>query len=454
MRTLSKHQFIFFLGGGILTGVLYFLIALTGGGPDNITFYMFIYFETFLVMLFCYYIINIKDETVYEKGEVLFQKVLNKIHITASAKEAKYVLIIVLFGVLFRLILFTTEPVTSPDVYRYLWEGKVINKGFNPYLSSPESEALTHLRDEVYEKVTFKHIPAVYPPAAQYVFIVSNFLFDSSLIGLKVFYLICEIISMIFILKLLSLKNIPLNRVILYAWLPLPVMEYFINAHIDPLIIVFIIVFVFYTEKNSLTYSAVFLALSFLSKLVSLILLPLVIKQFGFKKSFSFIMIFLAVLFAGYFPFVYDDINVLTAITKYLSHWEFNASIYYLIKMVAQNGVTARLICFIGLVLSVLLISYKYKDFSKAVYTVLIVFIVFAATLYPWYLGWIAVLNPLFVYSSVTSLLFAINFSNFTPLAPEWKEFTFVLLIQYIPFYVLIVYDCCKSVFIQHKNKN
>jgi hypothetical protein len=218
-------------------------------------------------------------------------------------------------------------------------------------------------------------------------------------------------------------------------------MEYFINAHIDPLVIMFVIAFVYFAEKKSLTYSAVFLALSVLSKLVSIILLPLIIKQFGFKKSFSFAVIFIFVLFAGYFPFVYDDVNILTAIVKYLAQWEFNASIYYLIKLFTQNGVTARLICLIGLTLSVFLISYKYKDFSKAVYAVLISFIVFAATLYPWYLGWIAVVNPLFGYYSVTSLFFTINFSNFTPLAPAWEEFTFVLLIQYVPFFVFLVYE-------------
>lgn len=396
-------------------------------------------------MLFCYSVLKIKED---DKKTVssLSQKFLSKIGLRDTPTGSEYILLILFFGILFRVILFPADYVTSPDVNRYIWEGKVISNGFNPYSSAPDADNLYHLRDDVYEKLTFKHIPAIYPPAAQYVFTFTYFFFNENTTGLKLIYLICEIISFIFILKLLELKKIPLNRIILYAWLPLPIMEYFVNAHIDPLLIMFIVMFVYHSEKRNTKLSALFLALSVLSKVISIILLPLILKQFGIKKSIIFILIFVLTIIAGYLPFVFDDINVLIALNKYVAKWEFNASIYYLLKLIFSDGTIARMICYAGLGISIVIISFMYKDFSKAVYGVLIAFVVFAATLYPWYLGWIAVLNPVFNFYSVTSLLFTINFSNFTPLAPEWKEYVPVLLIQYVLFYVLLFYDFGKKI--------
>lgn len=447
MEKLSRHRFKFLIIGGIFTELFYLLLTLSGGGTNNIPLYMFIYFETFLVMLFCYSVMKVKKNIDDETGSVFFHKILDRLSISETSSEARYIFVIIFFGILFRLTLFPTDVVTSPDVNRYVWEGKVINNGYNPYSSAPDDAELFQLRDNVYDKLTFKHIPAIYPPAAQYVFAAAYFFFGEDTTGLKLIYLLCELISFIFILKLLEIKKIPLNRIILYAWLPLPIMEYFVNAHIDPLLIMFLTMFVYYSEKKNLKLSAFFLALSVLSKVISIILFPLILKQFGFKRSFVFILLFAVTIIAGYLPFIYEDIYVLTALNKYAAKWEFNASTYYLLKLIFADGTIARIICYAGLLISIFIISFKYKDFSKAVYAVLIAFIVFAATLYPWYLGWIAVLNPMFNFYSVSSLLFTINFSNFTPLAPEWKEYVVVLLIQYIPFYVLLGYEISRKGF-------
>ena len=112
-----------------------------------------------------------------------------------------------------------------------------------------------------------------------------------------------------------------------------------------------------------------------------------------------------------------------------------------LLKYFLDDGNLAKIICGSAFIVSVGIISYKYKDFTKAAYSIFISLIVFSITLYPWYLGWIAALNPVQAFYSVTSLLFTSNFTNFTTLAPVWKEYFIVLLIQYIPFFILLVMD-------------
>ena len=83
----------------------------------------------------------------------------------ASGQLKKYLLpIIVGFGILFRLTLLPAQPSTSDDYYRYVWEGKMIANGYNPYAHAPGDSALNNLHSTLLpEKVTFKKFTTIYP---------------------------------------------------------------------------------------------------------------------------------------------------------------------------------------------------------------------------------------------------------------------------------------------------
>ena len=423
MKFLKSHFGLLFLIG--LISELFYLAFLVLNKERDIPLYMFIYFESFILFFLAYFIIQ-KKQFADSSDEKNNRKIL---------------FLIVAFGIIFRLTLIPTSYTTSDDVHRYLWEGKVIANGFNPYTTPPNDSSLAHLRDENYEKVTFKHIPAIYPPLSQVVFTINYLVAGNETIFLKIIYLIFELITLIFLIKLLELKGKEPKLVLLYAWLPLPILEYFNNAHLDVIGITFLIMFIYYFEKQKFSLASILLALAFLSKLLALLLLPLVIKKLGIKKSLLFYGIFLFTSVIFYLPFISGDIEVLTGLLKYLSRWEFNGSVYNLIKIIFSSGQIARLVCAVMLSLSVLIIAIRYKDFMNGVFAVFLCIVIFSTTLYPWYLGWIAALNIFNPFYSVLSLFFTINFSNFTPLAEKWKEYPVVWIIQYIPFYGLLIYD-------------
>jgi alpha-1,6-mannosyltransferase len=276
------------------------------------------------------------------------------------------------------------------------------------------------------------------------VFAANYLMAGNSTVFLKVIYLIFEFITLIFILKLLVLKGKDPKLILLYAWLPLPILEYFNNAHLDVVGISFLIMFIYYLEKNKITLSASILALAFLTKLLALLILPLVMKKLGIKKSLIFYSIFLITCLIFYLPFIYGNPDVLGGLFRYLEHWEFNGSIYNIFKLIFARGDIAKMFCAILLSFSVLVISFRYKDFISGVFTVFLCILIFSTTLYPWYLGWIAALNVFNPFYSVLSLFFTINFSNLTPLAPKWKEYPIVWIIEYVPFYGLLFYDLWK----------
>lgn len=421
---LFKNSFnLLFLTG--LVSELFYLAFLLLDEERNIPLYMFVYFESFILFFLAYYLITKKLSADFSNDK----------------SDRKILFLIITFGMIFRLTLIPTSYTTSDDVHRYLWEGKVILNGFNPYTTPPEDSSLVHLRDDNYKKVTFKHIPAIYPPLSQIVFVLNQFTAGNSTIFLKFIYLIFELITLIFLLKFLSLKGKDTKLILLYAWLPLPILEYFNNAHIDVIGITFLIMFLYYFEKQKYNLSSVLSAFAFLSKLLALLLLPLVIKKLGLKKSIIFYGVFLLVSIIFYLPFFSGNIDGFAGLFKYLSHWEFNGSVYNLIKIIFSSGQTARIVCAVLLSFSVLIIAIRYNDFTKAAFAVFLCVIIFSTTLYPWYLGWIAALNIFNPFFSVMSLFFTINFSNFTPLAEKWKEYPIVWIIQYIPFYGLLIYD-------------
>lgn len=437
LKLNNRKSFLLLISAAFLTEAIYILFNIYNGAGD-IALYMFIYFEVFIIFFFTLYIIKISSPAG-DKGLSFLTRVFTKDPSESSGFTVP--VLIILFGILFRITLIPSALTTSPDVYRYIWEGKVIYNGYNPYLYSPDAKQLESLRDDVYSKVTFKNMPAIYPPLAQLVFLLSYSVGGNSIIGLKLIYLLCEIITMIFLLKLLHMKKINLNYIILYAWLPLPIMEYFVNAHIDAVGIMFLILFLYFLEKEYVVPSAFVFTLSFLTKLYTLFLIPLLLKKLKARRFVYFMLIFLFITVLFYFPFISGNLSITAGLMKYVNKWEFNASVYYLLAAIIPNRETARLICGILLFISVGSIAFYYKDFVRGVFGILLAVIIFSPVVYPWYLGWIGAVNPFAGFYSVLSLLFTINLSNFTPLGTVWHEYFPVLFTEYMIFFLLLAYD-------------
>ena len=76
---------------------------------------------------------------------------------------------VLLLALLVRVVAIFQFPENS-DINRYIWEGEVQLAGYNPYLLAPEAEELKQLRNENWQDINFKNIPAIYWPFAQMLF--------------------------------------------------------------------------------------------------------------------------------------------------------------------------------------------------------------------------------------------------------------------------------------------
>ena len=106
--------------------------------------------------------------------------------------------------------------------------------GFNPYRFMPADPALAFLRDGVvYPRINrAEYAPTIYPPAAQVIFATIGRVW-SSVTAVKALMVGFEALAVWCLLRLLAAAALPGERVLIYAWNPLPVWAFSGNGHVD-----------------------------------------------------------------------------------------------------------------------------------------------------------------------------------------------------------------------------
>ncbi len=132
----------------------------------------------------------------------------------------------------------------SDDVYRYLWDGAVQRAGLNPYLGPPDDPQYAAVRaalPELHGRINHRHLPTIYPPAAQLSFRLSAALTPSdpaSAAALRLWKGLVVVADLL-VLALLIVLCRALGRDVRWATVwgvaPLPAMELAYNGHLESL---------------------------------------------------------------------------------------------------------------------------------------------------------------------------------------------------------------------------
>ena len=161
--------------------------------------------------------------------------------------------VILLGALVLRAMLLPLPPGLSRDSWRYLWDARVTLHGFSPYVYAPFDKALVPLRDTVLlPNSRFRNVPTIYPPGAQGGYLLSYLLAGSNLFFLKGIFLIFDMVTCLALVILLGRKGLDQRRVILYAWCPLPIIEFAIEGHVDVITLTFTILAVLAATNTSL----------------------------------------------------------------------------------------------------------------------------------------------------------------------------------------------------------
>ena len=199
-------------------------------------------------------------------------------------------LLVISFGIAFRLVTLLPEPFMSSDVYRYVWDGVVQHAHSSPYRYVPGDPALSFLRSP--NQNLFDHINrrdyarTIYPPVAQWLFYLVTW-FNASVTFMKLAIILFEGATVYALMELLESLGRRREEILLYAWCPLLVWEIGSSGHLDSAAIAFIALALLARLRQKPVATGLFLGAAILIKFYPLVLLPALWQKRDFKMPLA-----------------------------------------------------------------------------------------------------------------------------------------------------------------------
>lgn len=310
-----------------------------------------------------------------------------------------------------RIFMACTIPTLSDDVYRFIWDGKLLQLGYNPMLSTPNAYIQLHATDvmqapyynTLHSLINHPQFYTCYPPLNQLIFWVSATLGGSSItasiIIIKVIIAVIDVLGIYIGYLLLVKLRLNGNLIYLYACNPMVIIEGSGNAHFEVVQVALVLMAWYYIYTKQITLSAISIAMAVLTKLIPILLIPFMVRYVGLKKGIQLLLITAVICIAAFVPFFYNNglQGFMQSLDLYVRNFEFNASIYNIAKQIGWYIKGYNYISVIGPVLMLLfvlcytIIYFKTKlyQWSAMVHSCLLVLTIYyalATTVHPWYI--------------------------------------------------------------------
>ena len=360
--------------------------------------------------------------------------------VRSSAPTDRWLLWLVLaVAILCRVILLISPPSLSDDIYRYLWDARIQFQGINPYVYAPDSEDIAHLRDDYHSGINNKDVPTIYPPLMQTVFAIAAYLWYSPT-SMKILFTLCDVGVILLVMLLLRQRNLPEERVLIYAWNPLVLVEIAGSGHNDSLVVALMLAALLAVDGRRPTLAVAWLSLSILAKWFTVMLVPAFFRKFRSLNPFWLLPV---LVFAFYLPYLDAGPGLFSGLLVYSDKWRFNDSVFSILFYLTDSLNVSKAIVaaiFAGLVA---FCTVRISDPVRSAYILLGAYLVLTPTVQPWYLIWIIPFlclypNPAWILlSGLTALSYHVVVG--LVLTETWCEETWVRYVQYVPFYGLLI---------------
>lgn len=381
-----------------------------------------------------------------------------------------------LMGIILRLMLLPTfPPLFSDDVYRFLWDGWLTNQGIDPFQYTP-----TQLLDlgslnqpqakYLLESMNSPDYHSVYPPISQLIFSFCTWFFpNGSLLGptvlLRGILILCEGSLLYMMWHLATLLNESKIKLIWYSLNPLVILEVIGNLHFEGVVALGLasasIMGLKSIHKNNskglmhILTSAFTFALSIGTKLTPILLIPALTFKLLSKNYIRWLGLLLIFGILIFIPLIisWSNSGFFQSIDLYFRKFEFNASIYYLLRWVGFETTSYNQIAIIGpaltlvSIVSLVAISWlgRYKltlpETGLFLYTS---YYIMSTTIHPWY-----IILPLFfgVFTNYKYILiwsYTVFFSYHAYQSVDTVENSYWLLAEYLPVILIMLIEIGK----------
>lgn len=236
-----------------------------------------------------------------------------------------------------RILLLGSAPILENDYFRYLWDGRVLASGTNPYLYSPNATELDSLTVWYRALIGWPEIRTIYPPLAELFFGALHVVAPDSLMALKIGLMLVEVSAGLLLLWFIKDGANRKLIAILYFFNPLLLKEVSNSAHLDalPMLLSLAAVLCFMTYQNFKWLSWILLALAVGAKSYPVILVPLFIKlDPKWRKNLT---LFGLTVIALYLPFVGAWEKLFSGASAFGTYWIFNAGLFKVITILLNS---------------------------------------------------------------------------------------------------------------------
>lgn len=372
------------------------------------------------------------------------------------------------FSIASRLILLFAIPTLSNDFFRFIWDGELMTNGINPFAHKPD-ELISYggFLDEPHMRKLYHGMGELsqqhytcYPPLSQFLFVIPALISDSittQLIIIKLILILADAGSILVGSKILRKLNLNPNAIWLFAFNPLVILELSGNVHFEGVMIFFLLSAVWLLLNNQWIFSTVFFAFAIHVKLVPLIFLPLLLKKIGLRKTIVFVSLTGMIVLGISVTMMNNEFlsNMMQSVNEYFVHFEFNASIFYLVRELGFYTKGYDIIASAGPVLSIftfliiLGIAFfrkheKPTDVITAMLWVISVYFLMTTTVHPWYITTVLALSVFTRYRFAMVWSFVVFLSYHAYQQDTTEESGVILLLEYGLLLAVMIYEVIK----------
>ncbi|MEJ8757087.1 hypothetical protein WG947_08775 [Pontibacter sp. H259] len=370
-------------------------------------------------------------------------------------------------AIVFRVLFLFATPQLSDDYFRFIWDGRLLAAGINPYLYLPEyfmqqgQEAIAGINQALYSQLNSPGSLSISPPIAQAVFWLSVKISPDSIAGsvvvMRLVLIVADVLGILLLLRLLRKTGLPDGYVLLYALNPLVILELTGNLHFEGLLIFFLLLSLIQLLYQRAIWAGCAFGLAAGVHLLPLLFLPFIWRKLGTPKFLYFIVAAALTLLVICYPLINAAVlqNIGNWLELYFKRPEFNASIYFILRWVGIKMTGYNQVHFIIPLLSIAIIGItvalaavkklgSVKRLIGYMAAALTVFLLLSTTVHPWYLITLVALTAvgLFRFAIVWSGLAILSYATYRTapaghdLALVTLEYTIVLLWLLVEIYL------------------
>ncbi|TBW29920.1 mannosyltransferase [Gramella sp. KN1008] len=406
--------------------------------------------------------------------------------------------ILVSLALIFRLLFIVSIPELSQDYFRFIWDGRLLAAGWNPYEHVPgqlisDPEFMVAQARQLLEGMGSLSASNFtnYAPLNQFIFSVAGWLAPTnilfSVIFLRIVIIAADFGTLYFGTQLLRALRLPDHRIFWYILNPFIIIELTGNLHFEGVMVFFLVWALYLLHKKKWIWSAALFGLSVSVKLLPLMFLPLLFRYFkasapliqtkeshsesrvsdakrnhpersrnrdGFWKLILYYLLVLIVIAAFFLPFFSPEViqNFTQSIGLWFGKFEFNASIYYIIRWIGYQvkgyniiGTAGVVLPFITFLIIMALSFFRKNNNTQQLITNMLfaitAYLFLSTTVHPWYLTIPLVLSVFTEFRYMIVWTGVVVLSYFAYSNAEYQENMWFIALEYLVVFTYLLWE-------------